>query len=173
MKGLVESLLTLAKADAGKDQVRLGSLNISDLVWSAALPFESVAFEQGKSLQMEIEPELYVQGDGGKLQELTGILLDNACKYSEEKGIITLNLSANKNQIRLSVHNTGSYIDKEKCRHLFERFYRGEESRSQEGYGLGLSIAQQIVKLHKGKISVESEKETGTRFLVVLLREKR
>ncbi|MDI9241297.1 sensor histidine kinase [Fusibacillus kribbianus] len=172
MKGLVDNLLELARADAGTERVSFTQLNFSDLVWSAALPFESVMFEQGKTLRMNIEPDLYVQGDSGKLTELIVILLDNACKYAEEKGIITLTLTALKNQVRLSVHNTGSYIDSEKRRHLFERFYRGEESRSRKagGYGLGLSIGENIVKLHHGKISVESEEKEGTTFLVVLSR---
>ena len=172
MKGLVDNLLELARADAGTERVSFTQLNFSDLVWSAALPFESVMFEQGKTLRMNIEPDLYVQGDSGKLTELIVILLDNACKYAEEKGIITLTLTALKNQVRLSVHNTGSYIDGEKRRHLFERFYRGEESRSRKagGYGLGLSIGENIVKLHHGKIYAESTQKEGTTFLVVFYR---
>lgn len=75
-----------------------------------------------------------------------------------------------KNQVKLTVHNTGSYIEKEMQEHLFERFYRGDASRSREagGYGLGLAIAKEIVSVHKGRISVRSEKETGTAFEVAV-----
>ncbi len=174
MKDLVNDLLELAKADAGTDRPVLSRLNLSDLAWSAALPFESVMFEQGKKLNTAVEPELYVSGDEGRLRQLLAILLDNACKYAEERGVITLSLLGIKDKVKLSVHNTGSYIEKEQLPHVFERFYRGEKSRSRDagGYGLGLSIASNIAESHAGRISVQSGKEEGTTFLVTLPRLK-
>ncbi|QNM05569.1 sensor histidine kinase [Qiania dongpingensis] len=174
MKDLVNDLLELAKADAGTDRPVLSRLNLSDLVWSAALPFESVMFEQGKKLDTAVEPEIYVSGDEGRLRQLLAILLDNACKYAEEKGVVTLSLLGSKDKGKLSVHNTGSYIEKEQLPHVFERFYRGEKSRSRDagGYGLGLSIASNIAESHAGRISVQSGKEEGTTFFVTLPRLK-
>ena len=170
MKRLVEDMLELARADAGTGKLHMERLNISDLAWSAALGFESVVFEQKKMLDTKITPDLFVNGDPEKLTQLLVILIDNACKYSEPGGTITVALEPVKNQVKLTVHNTGSYIEKEMQEHLFERFYRGDASRSREagGYGLGLAIAKEIVSVHKGKISVRSEKETGTAFEVAV-----
>ena len=174
MKRLVEDMLELARADAGTGKLHMEKLNISDLAWSAALGFESVVFEQKKTLDTEIAPDMFINGDPEKLKQLLVILIDNACKYSEPGGAITVTLEPVKNQVKLTVHNTGSYIEKEMQEHLFERFYRGDASRSREagGYGLGLAIAKEIVSVHKGKISVRSEKETGTAFEVTIPGEK-
>lgn len=170
MKRLVEDMLELARADAGTGKLHMERLNISDLAWSAALDFESVVFEQKKTLDTKITPDLFVNGDPEKLKQLLVILIDNACKYSEPGGTITVALEPVKNQVKFTVHNTGSYIEKEMQVHLFERFYRGDSSRSREagGYGLGLAIAKKIVSVHKGRISVRSEKETGTAFEVAV-----
>jgi len=111
-----------------------------------------------------------MQGDAGKLKQLIMILLDNACKYTEKNGSIKVCLyqKMEKNKIYLTVNNSGKPIAGEHLNHLFERFYRAEESRAREkgGYGLGLSIAKTITEMHKGKISVKSNKEEGTTFYV-------
>jgi signal transduction histidine kinase len=168
MSGLVNDLLFLAKSDASRENVVLSETNLSDIVWNCYLPFESVAFEQEKMLDAEIEPDIMMKGDAGKLKQLVMILLDNACKYTEKNGSIkvTLYKKAEKDKVYLTVNNSGAVITPENIEHLFERFYRAEESRAREmgGYGLGLSIAKTITEMHHGKISVTSTKEEGTTF---------
>lgn len=92
---------------------------------------------------------------------MISILLDNALKYSDENGKISLTLEKKKNDIQLSVYNTAEYISGENVKHLFERFYRTDQSRNSQtgGYGLGLSIALAIVNTHKGKISASTSDE--------------
>lgn len=169
MKGLVNDLLFLAKSDASRNTVVTSIFNFSDLVWSCVLPFESIAYEQGKDLQSDIKSDISFKGDEGKLKQLIMILLDNACKYSDEKGVIKINLSQKQDKILLEITNSGEPIPAQHLPHLFERFYRADESRARElgGYGLGLSIAQNIVEMHHGKISVTSTKEAGTTFYVI------
>ena len=171
MKKLVDDLLFLAKVDAGESvrQIR-AELDFGDVVWSSLLPFESVAFEQGVSLDCKIEPDIRFSGDEGQLRQLIAILLDNACKYAREQGKVTVELAKKQGKIHLSVHNTGEAIPAAYLDRLFERFYRVDSSRVREqgGYGLGLSIAASIVKNHGGAISVESSEEKGTAFTVVL-----
>lgn len=169
MRVLVNDLLFLAKSDAAKDTIIKSSVNFSDLVWSCVLPFESIAYEKGKQLLSDIMSDISLMGDEGKLKQLISILLDNACKYSDENGSIKLTLKQKQDKIFLEVTNTGEPIPVQHMPHLFERFYRADESRSREcgGYGLGLSIAQNIVNIHNGKISVTSSKEDGTTFSVV------
>lgn len=169
MKELVGSLLFLAQADDARQAPTLSELNFSDTVWSSVLPFESVAFEQGKTLTSEIEKDVMLPGDEDRLRRLTAILLDNAIKYSGEGGAVTLRLQKEQEKAVLTVHNTGEQIPAEQIPHLFERFYRVDSSRTraQGGYGLGLSIAQSIVQAHHGKISVQSGPK-GTTFAVIL-----
>lgn len=169
MKELVGSLLFLAQADDARQTLTLSEVNFSDVVWSSVLPFESVAFEQDKTLTSEIAENIVIQGDEDRLRRLTAILLDNAVKYSDEGGTITLRLQTAQDKAVLTVHNTGAQIPAEQLSHIFERFYRVDSSRTraQGGYGLGLSIAQSIVEAHHGKIGVQSGSQ-GTAFTVAL-----
>ena len=168
MKTLVDELLFLARMDAAHTPV-LVPLDLSDVVMSRLLPFESVAYEQGITLDSRIDPGILVSGDAGQLGQLTGILLDNACKYADRGGRVSLTLDVCQPLARLQVHNTGAPIPPDKLAHLFERFYRADDSRSREkgGYGLGLAIAHSIVETHKGRITVQSGND-GTVFTVLL-----
>lgn len=172
MSGLVNDLLFLAKADAKREKAVLSDVNLSDIMWNCYLPFESVAFEQEKQLEADIEPDILIKGDSGKLKQLIMILLDNACKYTEKNGKINVRLYTKPERDRayIIVNNTSEPIEQENLEHLFERFYRTDESRAREkgGYGLGLAIAKTITDMHFGKISVSSNKEEGTTFKVTL-----
>ncbi len=170
MKKLVDDLLFLAKSDAAQAPVMQTKMDFSDAVWGCVLPFEPVAYEQGVTINSEIDPDLTVIGDEGQLKQLVVILLDNACKYAEKNGTITVTLKGIKDQICLSVNNTGQPIPQDHLKNIFKRFYRVDSSRYREqgGYGLGLSIASTIVQNHRGRISVESNEEAGTTFTIWL-----
>jgi signal transduction histidine kinase len=106
MNVLVENLLFLAKTDDAQSSIVLSRLNLSDTVYGAILPFESVVFEQEKELETNIPPDIYIDGDENKLKQLLAILLDNAIKYSNEKGLITVNLKeTSEHKAVLSVMN--------------------------------------------------------------------
>ncbi len=170
MSTLIDNLLFLAKTDDIKAKVILSRLNLSDIVWGSVLPFESVIFEQNKTLESNIAPDVYINGDENRLKELMGILLDNACKYADEKGTILVNLAEKADHtVKLSISNTGTYIPQDQVDQIFERFFRVDKSRVREqgGYGLGLAIAESIVRMHNAKISVQSTAEAGTTFTVV------
>lgn len=169
MKKLVDDLLYLAKSDAGRQNTVLSDVNLSDIVWSAMLPFESLAFEKKTALDGQIAPDLHIQGDSGSLKQLVAILLDNACKYSVPDSTITVSLTQEQNHCYLRVSNQGVVIDAIDREHLFERFYRSDESRARKagGYGLGLSIAKSIVDTHGGRIFIERSDETVTTFCVI------
>lgn len=170
MKHLVDDLLFLAKTDAPSVKKPFILLSFSDIVWSALLPFESVAFEQGVALNSEIADGVILEGEEEQLKQLIVILLDNACKYTDEKGAVTVRLEKLPDKVKLSVNNTGQPIAPDSLEHLFERFYRADKARTREkgGYGLGLSIAKRIVEGHHGKITVESTEQEGTTFIVSL-----
>ena len=153
MKKLVEEMLTLARADNAGPTVILTEVSLSDTAADSALAFESVAFEAGKTLEYQIGEGITVLGDPDKLRQLIAILLDNAIKYGREGAPIQLTLERTERHAVLAVTNTGDTIPPEQLPHLFERFYRADASRGeQSGFGLGLAIAQNIVKVHKGAI---------------------
>lgn len=169
MKGLVQDLLYLARGDAGQRAAVRESVSLSDAVESCVLAFEPVAFEAGLTLDSTTAPGVSVTGDGEELRRLCAILLDNACKYCEPGGRITVTLERGERAV-LTVHNTGEPIPPEAQARLFERFYRADAARSREtgGYGLGLSIAAAITAGHRGRITVHSGPGEGTAFTVAL-----
>lgn len=170
MKRLVEDLLTLARADSAEAPRAQASVNLSDLAMNTALSYEALVFDAGKTLDYEICEGLSVDGDGQSLGQLLAILMDNALKFCPPGGTIRISLQrAEKSGLRLTVYNDGPPIAAQDLPHLFERFYQADASRSTHGsFGLGLSIAQSIVRAHRGRIWAESKPEGGNYFYVSL-----
>ena len=111
---------------------------------------------------MDLQPLLSFTGDEKAIRQLVSILLDNAVKYSPEGGTISVRLEKEGRALKLTVSNTTAQpVERDKLDHLFDRFYRMDQSRSAStgGYGLGLSIAQSIAAVHKGKIRADSPEE--------------
>ena len=164
MKRLVEDMLTLSRVERGGEHLPDTTADLSDAAADAALRFEPVAYEAGKSLVYDIAPDVWVQGDADRLRQLVSILLDNAIKYGADGGTITLSVQKLDRQARLTVANPGEPIPPEKLSHLFERFYRADDSRGEKsGFGLGLAIAENIASIHKGTLRAESD-AVSTRF---------
>ncbi len=151
---LVSQLLDLARTENVKPQTE--TIDFSRLVAGEVLPFESVAFEKGLTLNSNISNTINVEGDSTQLKQLVSILLDNAIRHSSEQGEITLSLTQEKGIARLSVINKGNEIPPEQRKEIFERFYRIDTVRNSEDkhYGLGLAIAKAITDSHKGTIEV-------------------
>lgn len=170
MKVLVEQMLTLARADNNPmpSASAMEAVSLSDLATDCALAFEPVAFEAGKPLEYEIAPDLTVTGDRDKLRRLISILLDNAIKYGADGGTIRLKLQKSDRHAQLVVSNPGEPIPQDKLPHLFERFYRADDSRGEKsGFGLGLSIATTVAQEHKASLRAESDWDS-TRFLFTI-----
>lgn len=170
MKTLVDDMLFLAKGDAQKNDTQPLPVNLSELLMGCVLQFEPVAFERGVVIENSLTDNAAVMGDAARLKQLFGTLLDNACKYADEKTKITVSLSRESSWAVVRVTNFGAVIPEEDAAHIFERFYRSEKSRVRKtgGYGLGLAIAESITKSHGGKISAQSSSECGTTFTVRL-----
>lgn len=157
MRGLIESLLELARSEEGKETA-FERVDLSRLISDSALPFEPLYFEKGLTLRCEAEEGISVRGDKRQLLRLADILLDNALKYSHPGTEAALCLRRRGNGCVLSMENHGDAISKEDLKNIFKRFYRADKARSMnKSYGLGLSIAENIVKAHGGRIYAESE----------------
>nr|WP_239471424.1 HAMP domain-containing sensor histidine kinase [Olsenella profusa] len=176
MKGLVEDLLTLARADeqeasgtrsAGASQ----AVDLSALVSGCALEFDAVAFERGCSIECALADGVTVTGDPEQLRRVVRTLLDNATKYADRGTPVRVGLSREGRRARLTVNNRGETIAPEDLAHLFDRFYRTDDARERQssgGFGLGLAIAKSLVESMGGKISARSTDANGTTFEVTL-----
>ncbi len=172
MSKLVEEMLFLARSDAAMDMnYNFRLINFSEAVEEVVLTTEALAYERNIKLESDIAENSQVVGDFERLKQVVMILIENATKYVEKDGVIEVKLTTSPRRSEiLTVTNTGTSIPPEKAEHIFERFYRVDESRVREqgGYGLGLSIAQKIVEKHNGEIALDYSNETGTRFSVKL-----
>ena len=160
---LTNDLILLSHMEEEQTQLQMLELPLSDIAEETITPFQAVARTQGKSLELHIQPMLSLRGDEKSLRKLFSILLDNAVKYSVPQSTISCTLEKQKNFIRLSVWNAVDHITKAQTEHLFDRFYRTDQSRNSQtgGYGLGLSIALAIVTAHKGKITATTADEAS------------
>lgn len=167
---LVENLLFLVREDKGNHKILFLKVDVTDLLIHAVADFSAVAADKNVTLSFHPAGEnVVVRGDKSMLRQLFSNLLDNAIKYTNEKGGVDVVLSSTKKEAVIRIKDTGIGIAREKQEKIFDRFYRVDTSRSEaKGYGLGLSICQSIVSLHKGNISVHSEIGKGSTFTVFL-----
>lgn len=158
---LTNSLILLSRMEEENASLEMVDFPLSDVVEETVEAFYVLAKTRNKSLTTTIQSMISMYGDEKSLRRLISILLDNALKYSDEGGKISLTLEKKKNCIQLFVFNTAEYISRENLKYLFDRFYRTDQSRNSQtgGYGLGLSIALAIVNTHKGKISASTSDE--------------
>ncbi len=154
MGKLVGQLLELARTENVKPQREY--LDLSRLVAGGVLPFESVAYENGLTLNSQIADGIITLGSSTQLSQLVSILVDNAIRHSRNGKEVFISLTHTRSNVVFSVINDGEPIPQEQMAQLFERFYRADEARNGEDkhYGLGLAIAKAIVEAHHGKIEV-------------------
>lgn len=167
---LTNNLILLSRMQEEQPQSQRIDFPLSDVVEETAMSFQALAKTQDKVLTTQIQPMIAFKGDEGAIRRLVTVLLDNAVKYSQPQGRIALSLCKQRNLVRLSVYNTTESICKADLEHLFDRFYRADQSRNSQtgGYGLGLSIAAAIVSAHRGKIWASTEDEASLQITVTL-----
>ena len=153
MGGLVKQLLDLSRAENA--ETLMEQIDLSRVVTGETLAFETLAFDQGRTIQSDIEENILLTGNKTQLTQLVSVLLDNAIRHSTG-GEIEVALKRQGHAAVLTVINDGEGIPPEKQEHLFDRFYRVDEARSSEDqhYGLGLSIAKAVAEKHGGSITV-------------------
>ena len=168
MRSLVEDMLTLFRAQKSAGTLPDTTADVSETAVTAALRFEPVAFEAGHLLEYDIAPGLSARGDGARLGQALAVLLDNAVKYAAPGTPIQLDAARQGSRAVLAVTNRGEDIPADKLPHIFDRFYRADEARTDgSSFGLGLAIAKAIVDAHRGTIRCESGGGV-TRFIISL-----
>ena len=169
MSVLIKNLVRLSKLDEVSDSKK-ETFNISEAFLEIASSFETKAKHDGKQLSINAVPGLMFHGSQEEIAQLISILLDNAIKYSDEGGTISLNLFRNSKYICIDCYNTCENIDPTAMSKLFDRFYRADASRSREtgGYGIGLSVAKAITERHRGKIRAVANGTKAITFKVAL-----
>lgn len=166
MRCLTESLLELARSDNHSAKTVFQDIDFSSLISDAVLPFEPLYFEKGFTLECSIEDDINISGDSIQLCRLADVLLDNAMKYSFPQTAVSVTLKKHREHCVFSVSSHGEEISKSDLKNIFRRFYRIDKARSMNhSYGLGLSIAESIVKNHGGKIWAESSEGRNTFFV--------
>jgi signal transduction histidine kinase len=171
---LIDDLFELAKLDAGQLELQFDMSSLNDLISDVLSSMSVQATQHHIRVDGCVNPDadlVYMAPD--KIQRVIYNLLDNALSYTPPDGSVTINACRDGAQIRVDVHNTGSFIDPVHAPHVFESFYRGESSRvrgddGRRGTGLGLAIARGFVEAHRGKIWVDSAPERGTTFSFTL-----
>ena len=160
---LTNDLIHLSKLDEGRDSLKFIDFSVSDLAHETVTSFTGLATVNNKKLEANIQPNLTLKGDTESIRELLTILLDNAVKYSTGDGNIRLEIKKKNGHIIIETSNSAKNLTNENAEHLFDRFYRADESRNSEtgGHGIGLSMAKAIVEAHKGKISAEVTGDDG------------
>jgi len=167
---IVDQLLTLARADAGKEKLTLKEVNLNELISELCSDIEILCRDKGLEFRLNRVEDLVVNGDDTKLRQLFLNLLDNAIRYTSSGGNIAVSVYREGQMAVVSISDTGIGISQEDLPHIFDRFYRVDKVRSpsEGGSGLGLAICRQIAEAHGGKIEVQSEFGKGSTFSVFL-----
>lgn len=170
MNSLTEDLLTLARSDSNQLLLHKEAVEPKIFIKQLAQPFQEIAEMNDKQFVLENYADQPMMIDEKRIHQVLVILLDNALKYTEAKEKIILQSEISNDNWLIEVKNNGPSISDEDKRHIFERFYREDRSRSKEtgGYGLGLAIAKQIITQHKGKLTVRDWEPRGVVFQIRL-----
>ncbi len=170
MSSLISQLLTLARADRGQDRLLLEQIDMSYLTEMVSIQVQEMAEEKQITVHTDIAPNLMIRGDETMLMRLLLNLMENAVKYGKQGGNLWVTLVRSGDCVRGSIQDDGIGISAENLPKIWDRFYQAEPSRSSAsgGVGLGLPMAQYIVRVHGGSITAESEWGQGSRFTFCL-----
>ena len=167
---IINDLLLLTRIEAEKEERRFKKINITKLIGEICELLSLIAEENSVKIIFKEEKAIYINGDSDKLKRMILNLISNAVKYNKHDGFIKIRIKENSDIVIIEVEDSGIGIKKENIEKVFERFYREDKIRTtkKSGSGLGLSIADTIVKFHNGKIIIESEEGEGTIIKVEL-----
>lgn len=167
LTNLVTSILKLNKLENQKVTPIFESFNISEILINVILQYENKLEEKTINLECDIEEDLFINSEKNYIEIVFSNLINNAIKFTDE-GEINISLKKNYNEYIFRISDTGCGMDAETGDRIFDKFYQGDTSHSSEGNGLGLTLVKKVINILGGSISVESEKNVGTIFTVVI-----
>ncbi len=163
MQTMISQMLALAREHEQEQTLCMESIDLTAVIEDIAEEMRNQAFAKGIQIETELTPNITIDADMLTFTRMLMNLLDNSIKYGKEGGTVHIATEKQGNNVLITVRDNGYGIAKEDKNHIFERFYRGDKSRTgNTGTGLGLTFVQMIVKLHKGSIRVESSEGVGT-----------
>jgi len=167
---LTNSLLTIVKLDASQSKLNLSQVRIDELLADCIQTINKAAISKDINVNLSFDDAVEIEADKEKLRSVFLNLIDNAIKYSFPNSIVAVKLEKfSDDKVKVKIENSGPGISQDEIPYIFNRFYRSNEIRAKiNGSGLGLAIAKEIVELHRGKISVESNIGEKTIFIVIL-----
>jgi signal transduction histidine kinase len=165
---LLNTLMDISEAETGTLKLRLERVNASDLVEDTVDLYRHVAEEKGIALSTAAIPDLWLTADRSRLRQILANLLDNAIKYTPAGGRVELKAHPQAGTVVFSVKDTGIGLTPDEMPRIWDRLYRGDQSRSERGLGLGLSLVRAVVQAHGGQIGVSSSVGVGSTFTMSL-----
>ncbi len=165
---MFNTLLDISEAEAGAMKLDSEKVNVFTLIEEVTELYSYVAEEKAISIYTDVPKDLHLSADRSKIQQIVANLLDNAIKYTPSGGRIDIKSFQKDHQVVITVKDTGIGIPQDELPKIWNRLYRGDNSRSQRGLGLGLSLIKPFIEVHRGSIEVSSELDHGSTFTVCL-----
>lgn len=168
MKKLIDDLLVTARYDNNTLKMNVSEFDLKALLDKLYTKFSLLALQKDITLTLTADKDLFINADIAQIEQILGILIDNAIKYTNEHGEVDINVVKLKSSIKIAVKDNGIGISKQDLPHIFERFYRADKSRTHYGNGLGLSIAQMLAAKNNCELKVTSEENKGSCFTLTI-----
>ena len=169
LNNLSNSLLKLAKLEAGNVILKVKMIRLDEIILEVVQSFQKISSEKQLSWNLQVDEPIEITADEELLKSVFSNVIDNAVKYSFPNTTVQISIKKLKTEITVKIVDKGIIIEQEEIDHIFKRFYRSNEIRGQiQGSGLGLSIAENIIKLHKGIMILRSEKDKQTEVEITL-----
>ncbi len=167
---MINTTLDIAEAESGAAKLKITDIDLVDVILDACDLFKTVAEDRHIRIVTNVPKQCGIRGDLQRLQRVVANLLDNALKYTPTGGHVTIKVVDKGQSVELSIEDTGPGMSADELPRIFQRFYRCDRSRSENGNGLGLSLAQAFIRAHGGDISVNSAPGKGSTFTAVIPR---
>ena len=165
---MINTTLDVTEAEGSAVALTKQDVDLAIVVREAVELFEPVADNKNIRISLNLASGCHVHGNLQYLQRMVSNLIDNAIKYTREDGAVSVDMTRTNGFVSISVSDTGIGIDPRDQKRIFDRFFRCDESRSEQGFGLGLSFVRAVASAHSGRVELESAVNQGSRFTVSL-----
>ncbi len=163
---MIKALMDITEAESGIMKLDVKPLPVAAVVKSVTDMYEYIAEEKNIELKTDVSDNLLVEADSVRIKQAVANLIDNAIKYTPSGGSVRIEAYQNERELAIAVSDTGIGIRHSELESIWDRLYRSDQSRSQSGHGLGLSLVKAVVGAHGGSVSVTSEVGQGSRFVL-------